>query len=427
MDTSSFNGLIQNAALLLALGIIYDSLGLQNLQSRHLRKVITGVLTGLVGIALMHSPWEMTPGVFFDTRWILISLSGLFFGFVPTLIAVVMTVTLRITQGGAGMIVGSLVIILPAIIGLVWRHVSRTYKIPYNWWRLYLLGLLVQVTVLCLMLLMPKDMRFDIIRALAPTLLGIFPIGTMLLGMILRRQYVRRKAEQEVLASRHKLNQERSLLRGLLDAIPDHIFVKDNDGRYLAANKAFQEFSQIPEATILGKTDSELFNPRLSEANARIEDRTLNSDKLQMGEVWSVNSEREPRLFEALRAPYWDHNNSRQGLVGINHDITVKRQAEEQILTLSQAVEQSPVSVIITTMNGDIEYVNSHFEKTTGYSKREAIGRNPRFLKSGKTPEGRYQDLWKSILEGKSWQGEFQNQTKDGDIFWERAHIAPVL
>lgn len=427
MDTSSFTGLLQNAALLLALGIIYDSLGLHNLESRRLRELISGVLIGLLGIALMHTPWEMTPGVFFDTRWILISLSGLFFGFVPTLIAVVMTVTLRITQGGAGIMVGSLVIILPALMGLVWRHVSLARNIPYNWWRLYLLGLLVQITVLCLMLLMPKDMRFEIIRAIAPTLLSIFPIGTMLLGLILRRQYVRRQAEQEVLASRKKLHIERSLLRCLLDTIPDHIFVKDKDGRYLAVNKAFQEFHQIPEKSILGKTDSELFDTRLNNKNTRIEKASQDCNCLQTDEFWLADHNSEEYLFEVLRTPYYDLNSRNQGIVGINHDITLKRQAEEQVLTLSQAIEQSPVSVVITTMDGEIEYVNSHFEKATGYTKAEAIGLNSRFLKSGRTPEGRYKELWQSVLSGKSWQGEFQNQTKAGQIFWEQAHIAPVL
>jgi diguanylate cyclase (GGDEF)-like protein/PAS domain S-box-containing protein len=113
--------------------------------------------------------------------------------------------------------------------------------------------------------------------------------------------------------------------------------------------------------------------------------------------------------------------------LGIILDITERKQAEEQIRTLSQAVEQSPVSVMITDANVNIEYVNSTFEQVTGYSSEEVIGQNPRVLKSGKTPIQTYQEMWQTIQSGKAWQGELQNRRKNGEIFWEHAHIAPVL
>ncbi len=108
-------------------------------------------------------------------------------------------------------------------------------------------------------------------------------------------------------------------------------------------------------------------------------------------------------------------------------DITVSKQAEEQIRTLSQAVEQSPVSVIITDTGANIEYVNSTFERISGYCSEEVIGKNPSLLQSGMTPRIRYKDMWRTISSGDNWQGEFQNRKKNGDIYWERAHIAAVL
>jgi len=114
-------------------------------------------------------------------------------------------------------------------------------------------------------------------------------------------------------------------------------------------------------------------------------------------------------------------------MLGTIQDITERKRAEVQICTLSQAVEQSPVSVLITALNGNIEYVNSTFERVTGYSSAEVVGQNPRILKSGKTPAGYYSDLWNAITHGREWHGEFQNCKKNGELFWEHAHISPVL
>lgn len=93
---------------------------------------------------------------------------------------------------------------------------------------------------------------------------------------------------------------------------------------------------------------------------------------------------------------------------------------------LIQAMEQSPEAVLITNLSGDIEYVNRKFLLLTGYSKQEVLGRNPRMFASGKTPLETYQDLWKTILAGQEWHGEFWNRKKNGELFWQSISIAPV-
>ena len=93
---------------------------------------------------------------------------------------------------------------------------------------------------------------------------------------------------------------------------------------------------------------------------------------------------------------------------------------------LSRAVEQSPVSIIITGTDGTIEYVNPKFETTTGYSAEEAIGKNPRILKSGEMSPEEYKNLWKTIMGGNEWRGEFHNKHKDGTLYWELASISPI-
>ena len=100
---------------------------------------------------------------------------------------------------------------------------------------------------------------------------------------------------------------------------------------------------------------------------------------------------------------------------------------EDALRSLSVAVEQSPVSVVITDTRGIISYVNPRFTIDTGYSAEEAIGRNPAILKSGSTEEWVYSELWDTLGKGKIWSGEFVNRRKDGKLFHEEAHIAPVL
>jgi len=102
-------------------------------------------------------------------------------------------------------------------------------------------------------------------------------------------------------------------------------------------------------------------------------------------------------------------------------------QAEEELKKLGAAVQQSPVSIIITDLEGCIEYVNPKFCNLTGYSKQDAIGKNPNILQSGMAPTGLYNNLWETILAGKEWRGEFQNKKKNGEHYWEDALISPIF
>jgi len=103
-----------------------------------------------------------------------------------------------------------------------------------------------------------------------------------------------------------------------------------------------------------------------------------------------------------------------------------RKHAEEQVRNLSAAVEQNPASVIITNTDGAVEYVNPAFTRQTGYLPEEVIGQNPRILKSGTTPPEVYKQLWKTIMLGKVWQGEFLNRKKNGELYWGAASIFPI-
>jgi len=102
------------------------------------------------------------------------------------------------------------------------------------------------------------------------------------------------------------------------------------------------------------------------------------------------------------------------------------KQTEVELRKLSRAVEQSPSTVVITDLSGAIEYVNPKFVATTGYTSEEAVGLNPRVLKSGEMSEEGYKELWETITAGREWRGEFHNKRKNGELYWEFASISPI-
>ncbi len=108
-------------------------------------------------------------------------------------------------------------------------------------------------------------------------------------------------------------------------------------------------------------------------------------------------------------------------------NITDLKKAEEEITKLSRAVEQSPVSIIITDLNGLIEYVNPKVTELTGYTKEELIGKNPHIFSSKEKAKEEYKILWDTIKAGKEWHGEFHNKKKNGELYWESASISPIL
>ncbi len=133
--------------------------------------------------------------------------------------------------------------------------------------------------------------------------------------------------------------------------------------------------------------------------------------------------------FDAVLAERSWSKEDRQALetlANIISQVIERRETEERLRKLSRMVEQSPVSVILTDIEGRIEYVNPQFTRATGYTLEEVRGQNPRLLKSGETSPEVYRDLWQTISGGERWQGEFRNRRKDGTLYWERASISPI-
>ena len=107
--------------------------------------------------------------------------------------------------------------------------------------------------------------------------------------------------------------------------------------------------------------------------------------------------------------------------------LTILRKVKEEVDQLSQVVKQSPSTVVITDVDGCIEYANPKFTEITGYEYEEVKGANPKFLKSGYHSQEFYNDLWETITAGNEWRDEFYNKKKNGEYYWEDASISPII
>ena len=135
------------------------------------------------------------------------------------------------------------------------------------------------------------------------------------------------------------------------------------------------------------------------------------------------------RLAEVLSEGFYRADDLRQfeeHHQQLEKEVAERRQVDAERIRLSQAVENSPVTVVITDPNGVIEYANPFFTKVTGYTVEEAIGQNPRVLSSGKHPPQFYKEMWDTLLAGEVWIGEFINRKKSGEDYYEKARIAPI-
>ncbi len=231
----------------------------------------------------------------------------------------------------------------------------------------------------------------------------------------------KKKAETDIL-------EERVLLRTLIDNLPDPVYVKNRNGRKMLSNIAdIKNMGAKNEAEVLGKSDLELFNSEMGHRGYEDDIILFESGEPVINrEEISIDENGVKRWLLTSKIPLFDQDGNTTGLVGIGHDITEIKKANETIQKLSQSIEQSPSSIVITDLNGDIEYVNPKFTEITGYTAAEVIGNNPRILKSGETPDEYYKDIWDTISMGEIWRGEFHNRKKNGELYWEWATMTSI-
>jgi len=214
--------------------------------------------------------------------------------------------------------------------------------------------------------------------------------------------------------------------RRLFEAAQDGILILDvNTGRIIDVNPFLTKLLGFSHGEMVGKTVGEMSPFKDIVSNQAMLERLQKAGYVRYHNLPLETRDGRKIAVEFVSNVYQAGDKK---VIQCNiRDNTDYKLTEEKMRQLSQAVEQSPVSVVITDTKGIIEYVNRKFSELTGYSLAEVVGKNPSILKSGECPAATYQEMWARITSGGTWSGEFHNRKKNGELFWERAVISPVL
>lgn len=202
-------------------------------------------------------------------------------------------------------------------------------------------------------------------------------------------------------------------------------FISHVDGRMLNCNSAYLRMLGFDSL-------EELRNFNLNKVHISQEFRENMLDRIRKEKklTWFEHDliRKDGKIIHAIANIIGNFNTKGEleTLKGYIIDDSERKKATEEIRKLSRAIEQSPASVIITDLDGNIEYVNPKFTEITGYSFEEVVGQKPRILKSDNLSREEYSILWNKITNGETWTGDFLNKRKDGTLFWEYASISPI-
>lgn len=243
--------------------------------------------------------------------------------------------------------------------------------------------------------------------------------GTRQLRGLMLDVTARKQVEADTL---RMLSEQKALLDNVLVGIA---FLRNR--HIVSCNRRFEELFGYEPGTLAGQSTRLLYaNRRSYEEIGRAaysgEPRAL----LYSSEVL-MRRRGGGAFWCALSGQALDPAHPDDGSIWLYTDISDRKAAEDEAKQLRRAVEQSPVSILITDPEGVIEYANPRFSEVTGFSRREVVGQTPRILRSGHTPAETYRDLWQTILAGREWRGRMRNRRKNGELFWEEATVAPVF
>lgn len=220
MENHLLIDLVYSASLLMVMVAIYSGIRFKVPFGSALpsgrRDVLTGVLVGLMGVALMANPWTLRSGIFFDARSILLGVAGLFFGFIPTALAAAITGAYRLIAGGPGALSGLCVILGCAGCGLAWGRLRPRLAAEGGLFELYLFGVTLHLVQLASILILPWPLALEVLRKAAFPMMAIFPLGTVLLSVLLIHQRSSRDTEEGLIESEARF---RTLFENSSDAV----------------------------------------------------------------------------------------------------------------------------------------------------------------------------------------------------------------
>ena len=371
MNKAFFLQLVFNASLLLTLALIYDLVA-GNWRSRRtlLQQVPVGVVIGCVGVIIMLASWKLEPGIIFDTRSILLGVSGLFFGTVPTVVAMAITAVYRGFMGGAAVWMGIAVIFTSGAIGIAWRYWRRSFLADITWRELYLFGLVIHLGMLGCTLILPSVTRWQVLANIVLPVLLIYPIVTAFLGKLLADHLKRERTKQQ-------LRESEGRYQNLAKIAPVGIFHTDENGATTYVNPMWCQISGLSEAKAMGAGWLGAVNPDDRESLSKGWQETINLQKPSFADYRFLRPDGTIAWVMGQATPEMNSENEIVGYVGTITDISERKQAEQE-LHKSEAqyrafFNTSRDCVFITSLTGRWLHMNDVAVELFGYPSREEL------------------------------------------------------
>ena len=370
MNRDMFLAMANNATLLLTLTIVYELRGQITKKYERYRDLFAGVLIGLIGIAIMSVPFVFRPGLVYDTRSILISITALTYGPVPTLIAALMTSLFRVSSGGVGIVPGVATIASSAIIGLLWRRFAYRQERRFRWLNVYVFSIIVHLAMLLCMLLLPWPLAIETIRTIALPVLLIYPVASVLFSLLLLRQQDKSEAIRKQLEAEE---QYRSLFENNHATM---MLLDPHTGAIIDANPAAASYygwtvEQLKQMNIneINIMTPEEITQEMKKSVQRNQNHFIFRHRLANGSVHDVEVYSGPIFIQ-----------DKDLLYSIIHDITERARAEQELksseIRFRAVVESAPESMFILAQ-GRFVYLNPAAVQIFGaHSQHDLLGQS---------------------------------------------------
>ena len=355
MYRSIIIGLLQNTAILLAISMLYDYWWVKDDVHRNLfNKIFTGFIIGIIGIILMLTPWILIPGISFDTRSVVLSVSGLFFGPVPTFISMVIMGIFRFVLGGDGVWMGIAVIISSGLIGILWKKFRPLNNSKNYVLELTLMGFIVHIAMLGCTLFLPDSQVLKTLKIIALPVLLIYPFATVLLGILMFRHFKNwqnRKAAE-------KLSQSERRFSEMLKNTSLYSIIIDPEARIIFCNQSLLSASGYLNEEIIGKLGFDAFIE--DESREKINNvfrQILNGDKsLLSNECYILFKDGSKALVSWTSNILVDENGTITGIASIGENITKKKLVEKELIEAKLKAEESDQlkSIFLANMSHEI-------------------------------------------------------------------------
>jgi len=379
MEDSIIIGLAQNIAILLSFSMMYDYFWSRNEKLFGMYfKLGAGIVLGGIGIVLILTPWHFVPGVFFDTRSVMLSIAGLFFGPIPTVTAMIITAAYRVSIGGAGALMGISVILSSGLIGLFWRQFRPSWRKKNRTLELGAMGLLVHLAMLCCTLLLPGDIKWKTLSNIALPVIVIYPSATVLLGSLMLNQAENWKTRKAL-----KISEER--WHFALEGAGDGVWDWNPQTNKVYFSKQWKLMLGYEEDEIENKLEE--WDKRVHPNDKEMVYKALNQYMAGKIPAYAV----EHRLLCKDGSYKWIHDRGKimvrdkdgkpLRFLGTHTDISEWKTVQEEVKKIGKhyqaLIEKAPDGIVLIGIEGNFKYISPSARKMFGYSPTEDITGHP--------------------------------------------------